>query len=91
MKKISNVKYAVDIPNVQAHELSKQHTIAITTDNGTVTLTGSGLSFVKILLDAYSTNEMVQKAAVAIYRYSQFADIVKGNPADVNKDNGSTH
>ena len=85
VKKISNVKYAVDIPNVQAHELSKQHTIAITTENGTVTLTGSGLSFVKILLDAYTTDDTVQKAAVAIWRYSQFADIVKGNTPEANK------
>ena len=83
------MKYAVDIPNVQAHELSKQHTIVITTENGTVTLTGSGLSFVKILLDAYTTDDTVQKAAVAIWRYSQFADIVKGDPADIDKDNGS--
>ena len=85
VKKISNVKYAVDIPNVQAHELSTKHTIVITTENGTVTLTGSGLSFVKILLDAYSTNDMVQKAAIAIWRYSQFADIVKGNTPEANK------
>ena len=82
VKKISNVKYAVDIPNVQAHELSKKHTIVITTENGTVTLTGSGL------LDAYTTDDTVQKAAIAIWRYSQFADIVKGT-ADVNKTNGS--
>ena len=85
VNKISKVKYAVDIPNVQAHELSTKHTIVITTDNGTVTLTGSGLSFVKILLDAYTTDDTVQKAAVAIWRYSQFADIVKGNTPQANK------
>ena len=85
VKKISKVKYAVDIPNVQAHELSKQHTIEITTENGTVTLTGSGLSFVKMLLDAYPNNETVQNAAIAIWRYSKFADIVRGISPEANR------
>ncbi|MBR0437217.1 MAG: InlB B-repeat-containing protein, partial [Clostridia bacterium] len=85
VKKISKVKYAVDIPNVQAHELSTKHTIEITTENGTVTLTGSGLSFVKMLLNAYPDNETVQNAAIAIWRYSKFADDVRGVSPEANR------
>jgi hypothetical protein len=39
----------------------------------------------------YASNQAGQNAAVAIYRYSKFADIVKGNPEDINKTNGSNH
>ena len=77
--KTLGAKYAVEIENVQAHELSKQYTIAITTGNGTLTMTGSGLSYVKMMLTAYAGNDVAINAAIAIYRYSKFADVVHGN------------
>ncbi len=77
--KTLGAKYAVEIENVHAHELSKQYTIAITTGNGTLTMTGSGLSYVKMMLTAYAGNDVAINAAIAIYRYSKFADVVHGN------------
>ena len=84
-------KFLVEIPNVQAHQLSHKYTINITTENGTLTLNGSGLSYAKMMLDGANGNTVTQNAAIAFYRYSKFADVVKGNPSDIDKVNGSSN
>ncbi len=70
-------QYLIEIPNVQAHQLSHKFEIAITTDSGTITLTGSGLSYVNMMLAGANGNTVTQNAAIALYRYSKAADIVK--------------
>ena len=89
--KLGKSKYVVDIKNVQAHQLSTEHTIVIgTEDGGSYTLIGSGLSFVKMMLAAYAGNDVAINAAIAVYRYSKFANIVNGNSSDINKTNGNS-
>ena len=78
-------QFIVKIKNVQAHQLSHKFEIVIGTENGTLTLTGSGLSYVNMMFAMYASNPAGQNAAVAIYRYSKFADIVKGNTPEANK------
>ncbi len=70
-------KYIVECPNVKAHQLSKTHTFVITTENGSVTIKGSGLSYAHMMLQMYRNDPVGQHAAIAIYRYSKFADILK--------------
>ena len=72
-------QYLVEIPNVQAHQLSHKYTIEITTENGTITLIGSGLSYANMMLAGANGNTVTQNAAIALYRYSKAADVVKGN------------
>jgi hypothetical protein len=57
--------------------LSDEHNITVTTDNGVATVKVTGLSYVKSLMDAYANNELAVNMAVAIYRYSKFADILR--------------
>ena len=84
--KFGKSKYVVDIKNVQAHQLSTEHTIVIgTEDGGSYTLIGSGLSFVKMMLKAYAGNDVAINAAIAVYRYSKFADVLMGNTPEANK------
>jgi len=75
--KVSKTKYMVEVKGIMANGLSKKHTIVIGTENGSVTLTGSGLTYVQMMLRAGASNANIQNAAVAIYRYSKFADILK--------------
>ena len=84
-------QFIVKIKNVQAHQLSHKFAIVIGTENGTLTLTGSGLSYVNMMFAMYASNPAGQNAATAIYRYSKFADVLKGNPTDINKNNGSNN
>ena len=86
-------KFLIEIPNIQAHQLSHKFEIAISTDNGTLKLTGSALTYAQMLLantEEY-TGTAMQDAMIAFYRYSQAADVVKGNPADISKTNGSSN
>lgn len=63
---------AVQITNIPAHELSKTHTITVTTEGGTATITVSALSYVKLLFNAYETT-LVRNAASAILGYATAA------------------
>ncbi len=85
-------KYEIKVP-LMAHKLSTEYVIIIKADDGTTaaTVTTSGLAYIKILLDHYAGNQKAANAAIAIYRYSKFADIVHGDPSDINKDNGSSY
>ncbi len=65
-------RYAVVIPKISAHKLTESHTIAVTTEHGTATVTVSALSYVKGLLD-YDTDADSQNAMAAIYAYSEAA------------------
>ena len=83
----------IEIPNVQAHQLSRMYEIVISSDEGALTLRGSALSYVNMMLagaEEYDGSVM-QDAAIAFCRYSTFADIVKGNPSDIDKVSGSNH
>ena len=73
----SDAKYLIEIANVQAHQLSHRFEIAITTENGTLTLTGSGLSYAQMALAGANGNPVTQNAMTAFCRYSQAADAVK--------------
>ena len=73
----SGTKYLIEIGNVQAHQLSHRFEIAITTENGTLTLTGSGLSYAQMMLAGANGNTVTQNAMIAFWRYSQAADAVK--------------
>ena len=75
--KQTDTKYMVEIPNVQAHQLSHKFTIHITTDSGTLTVVGSGLTYAQMLLAGANGDAMVQNAMIAFYRYSMYADLVK--------------
>ena len=70
-------KYMVEVPNVQAHLLSHKYTIHITTDSGTLTVVGSGLSYAHMMLASANGDPLVQNAMIAFYRYSKYADLVK--------------
>ncbi|MBR5620128.1 MAG: choice-of-anchor J domain-containing protein, partial [Clostridia bacterium] len=65
-------RYAVVIPNLAAHELSKTYTITVTTDGGTATITVSALSYVKLLFNANET-ALTRDAASAILGYATAA------------------
>ncbi len=78
-------QFIVKIKNVQAHQLSHGFEIVIGTENGALTLTGSGLSYVNMMFAMYASNQAGQNAAAAIYRYSNFADILKGNTPEASK------
>ena len=65
-------RYAVVIPKISAHKLTESHTIAVTTEHGTATVTVSALSYVKGLL-GYDTDADSQNAMAAIYAYSEAA------------------
>lgn len=67
-------RYVVTIPNIAAHMLSNTYEVVVTTQNGDATVRASVLSYVKLLLEAYTDNETAQNAAAAIYAYSQAAD-----------------
>ena len=83
--------YLVEVPNIMAHQLSDKYTITITTENGTITLTASALSYAQMMLASANGNTTTQNAMIAFYRYSKFADIVKGTPADVEKTDGRSN
>ena len=70
-------KYMIEIPNVQAHQLSYKFTINITTDSGTLTVIGSALSYAQIMLAGADGDTLLQDAMTAFYRYSLYADLVK--------------
>jgi hypothetical protein len=70
----SENRYVIGIPDVPAHQLSRKHTIVISTANGTVTLTGSALSYVNMMLETSGGNPAERDAAIALCRYSGFAD-----------------
>ncbi len=69
------------ITGIPAHELSRQHTILASTDNGTLIVTVSALSYVCAALEHYNAGNdpayMARKAVAAIYMYSQAADAYK--------------
>ena len=46
-------RYCVQISGIAAHELSREYTIKVTTDNGSVTVTVSALSYVNSVLKYY--------------------------------------
>jgi hypothetical protein len=43
-----------------------------------------------MMLKAYEGTDVAINAAIAVYRYSKFADVVHGDPADINKTNGNS-
>ena len=65
-------RYIVDVPDLAAHELSKDYTITITTEGGTATITVSALSYVKLLFNANETT-LARNAAAAILGYATAA------------------
>lgn len=67
-------RYQIDIANIKAHELSTAHTILITTEAGTMTVTLSALAHVRQTLNASGSTASTKNMAVAILRYSQCAD-----------------
>ncbi len=75
--KQTDTKYMVEVPNVMAHQLSHKFTIHITTDSGTLTVVGSGLSYAQIMLAGADGDTLLQDAMTAFYRYSLYADLVK--------------
>ena len=75
----TDTKYAIEIPNVQAHQLSRKFIIAVTTQSGTLTLIGSGLSYVRIMLENANGSATVRNAAIALYRLSKLAEAVKSS------------
>ena len=75
-------RYCVRISGIAAHELSKNHTITVTTADGhTAIVTVSALSYVNSSLNYYTgtseTDINAQNAAAAIYAYSKAADAYK--------------
>ncbi len=77
-KKVSG-KYEIKVP-LMAHKLSTGYTITIKADDGTTaaTVNATGLAYIKILLNHYGNVESAKNAAIAVWRYSKFADIVHG-------------
>ena len=69
-------RYQVSVLNIPAHQLSNMYTVSVTTDAGAAGITVSALSYVRSLLNAY-TSTSAQNAAAAIYAYSQAADAYK--------------
>ena len=72
-------RYCVKICGIAAHELSKDHTITVTTAEGhTVTVTVSAMSYVNSALNYYTgTDEHsvdARNAVAAVYAYSKAAD-----------------
>jgi len=65
-------RYAVVIPNLAAHELSKTYTVTVTTGSSTATITVSALSYVKLLFNA-SEAALTRDAASAILGYASAA------------------
>ena len=68
----SGKRYYVEIPNIPAHQLNRNHTIVLTTNGGTVTLQLSALSYVKLLFDQ-RTDSISRNAAASILRYANAA------------------
>ncbi len=71
-----NGRYRVSVLNVPAHQLSREYAITVTTDAGTASATASALSYVRLMLNAF-TSASAQNAAAAIYAYSQAANAYK--------------
>ena len=65
------------IPNIGAHKLGETFTVKAVTTNGETTVTVSALSYVKGVLDAYtseSTKDVnARNAVAAIYAYYEAA------------------
>ncbi len=74
----SGGRYAVEIENVAAHQLSRAHTIIVTTNGGTATITLSGLSYAHLLFSG-AANDVTRNAASALWAYSNAADTYKSN------------
>jgi len=72
----SGNRYTVEIADIPAHNLGKTYEITITTENGSATVNVSALSYVKIVLDAY-TEAVPQNAMAAIYTYAKAAEALK--------------
>ena len=70
-------RYLVTIPNIGAHKLGETFTVKAVTTNGETTVTVSALSYVKGVLDAYtseSTKDVnARNAVAAIYAYYEAA------------------
>ena len=79
--KQSDGRYLVKIPNIGADKLGTTYTVVATTDAGSTTVKVSALSYVKGVLDAYTTDSEkdvhAQNAAAAIYRYYAAANAYK--------------
>ena len=75
----TDTKYLIEIPNVYPHHLSHKFGITIKTENGSLTLTGSGLSYVRTMLTKANGDATIQNAAIALYRYSKAANDVKSS------------
>ena len=79
----SDGRYCVKISGISAHQLSKDHTVTVTTAEGrTATVTVSALSYVNSALNYYTDNTDPQhmdarNAVAAIYAYSKAADAYK--------------
>ena len=79
-EKASKGRFVVKISGIAAHELSKSHTITVTTAEGhTATVTVSAISYVNSALNYYTDDEDAQKAVAAIYEYSKAADAFKAH------------
>ncbi|MCR5264203.1 MAG: Cna B-type domain-containing protein, partial [Clostridiales bacterium] len=71
----SGGRCCVKISGIAAHELSKSHTIIVTTAEGhTATVTVSAMSYVNSALIYYTDDEDAQYAVASLYAYSNAAD-----------------
>ena len=77
VEELTSEQYVVKIKNIKAHQLSHKYTIVFMTKNGSMTVTGSGLSYVHTMFILCKNNPAGQNAAVALYRYSEYADALK--------------
>ena len=69
---LSNGRLLLEIPNLGAHMLSRTYTVSITTENSSITVQISALSYVNTLF-TYST-DAADNAASALWAYSNAAD-----------------
>lgn len=79
--KQSNGQYKITIPNLSAHQLGDEITIAVTVGSYTFPVKVSALSFVKAALDLIGTEEYDEaeaKAVSAFYKYYEAAMAYKG-------------
>ena len=69
---LSNGRLLLEIPNLGAHMLSRTYTVSITTENSSITVQISVLSYANTLF-TYST-DAADNAASALWAYSNAAD-----------------
>ncbi len=82
MSRVSKGKYRIKIIGIPSHELSKIHTITVTTTEGhTADASFSALSYIAPALNYYTDDAAVQNAMASIYMYSNAADELKSSQA----------